>query len=923
LRPALYLSPDNRELIDNSKLLYSKVTSTHAPAAIRTPDQRLRVFISSTMRELADERAAARDAVAQLRLTPVLFETGARPHPPRDLYRAYLDQSDVFIGIYAREYGWVAPGMEHSGIEDEYLLSGAKPRLIYVKDAPDKDERLRAMLDRIAGEGGVSYKRYKTPDDLRELIPDDLALLLAERFAAPPSVEAPPSGGLAQRAPLPSFATPLIGREQEASEVGGLLARDGVRLVTLTGPGGTGKTRLAVRVADEVAPRFAEGASFVDLSPVRHPARVASAIASALGIHEAGEVEPAEALENDLRPREMLLVLDNFEQVVEAAPMLGRMLSAAPGLRLLVTSREPLRIYGEHERPVAPLELPQAGDSTAEHGRRESVRLFVERARAVRPDFALSDENAADVAAICARLEGLPLAIELAAMRVRVLSPRAIGERLAGQLDVLSGGARDIPERQRTMRATIAWSYDLLEERERQFFARLGVFVGGFLPSGAEAVAGAGADTLDMIGSLVAKSLLRAEVSSSGEPRFRMLEMIREFALERLGEEETAAALALHARHYTQVAARWEDRLMAAQSAETHRYIDEEYGNLREALAWTLADLPQAGGDALERLVGTLYFYWYVSGRLTEGREWSERALAVAEAQGDEVAVAAALTAVGAMAMWQGRLSEARRAGERSVALLRRLDRDRLGFSLMLLGITALHQADIAVAKAALEEALAIFRAHGQEETTPICLMHLANVATSEGDLETSRQYVLQGLEIQRRLGHGWSVAWFLGNLGELARAKGDHAEAGRHYRDALALFEEAAVRGDITRTRFCLGYVALREGQVEPARAHFLAALSSHEAMGNRRGLSEALSGAAAVAAALGDAAAGARLFGASARAMLDAGAGWWPADARERERDLAALRALAYADLDAEIAAGEEMTAEEATALARATLA
>jgi predicted ATPase len=892
---------------------------------IRTPDQRLRVFVSSTMRELAPERAAARDAIAQLHLAPVLFELGARPHPPRDLYRAYLAQSDIFIGIYASEYGWVAPDMEISGIEDEYVTCGAQPRLIYVKQASDRDERLQAMLERIGNEGGVSYKRFTTPEELRDLIADDLALLLAERFlpsnaadAAREHIVGPPPGV------LPSYATAIVGRHREIAELDSLLARHDVRLLTLTGPGGIGKTRLAVAAAAAARGRFADGVRFVDLQDVRHAGRVLAAIAATLGVKESGETEASEALQHALRDSQQLLVLDNFEQVIAAATALSGLLAAAPRLKLLVTSREPLRIYGEHEFSVVALEVPSLRDTVEQLSSRDAVKLFVERAHAVRPDFALTPENSAAVSEIVRRLDGLPLAIELAAMRVRSLTPQAICDRLRDQLATLAGGARDIPARQRTMRAAITWSYDLLGEEERRVFSRLGVFHDGFLASSAEAVAlagEAGGDALDVIDSFVAKSLLRADVSHSGEPRFRMLEVIREFALEKLDEAgEADAVRERHAHHFTDVASSWHDPLAVGQDESTIRSIDEEYANLRAALSWAIDHVDRAGGAVIDRLLYTLYLYWYMAGRLAEGREISARALDATEQAGNALGRAAALSALASVNMWQGRLQEARREGEAGVAAYRALGMQvRLPYALLIFGVTTLHQGDVDASETALQEALVLFRSTGQVQTTGICLMHLANVASQRGDLEQARRYLDEGLEVQKAYGAGWSVAWFLSNIGELLRIADEHAEARSYYSDALPLLESAGIIGDITRTKFALAYVALRQDDVEAAQRLFRAALDEYGKLGNRRGVAECLQGFASVAVAQDEGLRAARLFGAAERALAEAGAGAWPADEHERQRDMAELRQLIFdADVEREMALGHTLTVEQAAVLA-----
>src|SRR5271165_6099514 len=442
------------------------------PDVIRTPDQRVRVFVSSTLAELAAERRAVRDAVTSVRLVPVMFELGARPYPPARVYRAYLAQSQVFVGIYWQSYGWVAPGEQVSGLEDEYLLSAGLPRLIYVKSpAPERERRLAPMLARIEDEGDVSYQLFSDPAELARLVADDLAVLLSERFAmSRPGAGAAEDVALAGAVPVP--VTPLVGREREAAAVGDLVAGEGVRLVTLTGPGGVGKSRLVVEAARRLGPGFADGVRFIELAAVPAADLVAPAIAAGLGLtSSAGRL--VTDLRSYLRTRRLLLVLDNFEHVIGAAPLLAELLGAAPGVVVLVTSRVVLRLRGEHEFPVPALPVPaaEAGQDAIDLQDYASVSLFVQRAHAAAPGFELTGGNAEAVAEICRRLDGLPLAIELAAARVRLLSPLALLSRLGHRFSVLTGGARDLPERQRTLRNTLDWSFGLLSAGEQEMLA--------------------------------------------------------------------------------------------------------------------------------------------------------------------------------------------------------------------------------------------------------------------------------------------------------------------------------------------------------------------------------------------------------------------------------------------------------------------
>jgi predicted ATPase len=484
------------------------------------------VFVSSTLGELADERRAVSRAIGALRLTPVMFELGARPYPPREVYQQYLAQSDVFIGLYWQRYGQPAPGMQVSGLEEEFDLSGALPRLLYVKaPAAGRDPRLGDLLARIEDDASASYRHFRTPAELGRLVRDDLAVLLSERFAAAAgqAAAAVPSPAVARGPrPLPVSTTPLIGRERAIGEVAGLFEQPGVRLVTLTGPGGVGKTRLAVAVGERLRGRFGAGTAFVPLESVTDSGQVLAAIGWAAGADLAGVGAPLEALAETFGDGAWLLVLDNLEQVVQVAPDLGELLARCPGVAILATSRTVLGLRAEREYPVPPLALPAdpGTASVAEVAASPAVALFVDRARAVRPGFALTEGNAVAVAEICRRLEGVPLAIELAAARTRLLDPAALLDRLAASLDALGTGAVDLPGRQRTLRATVEWSVGLLEDAERSLLEVTAVFTDGWTIPAAAQVAGLDEDrALELCEALARHSLVAVDSTGLGPGR--------------------------------------------------------------------------------------------------------------------------------------------------------------------------------------------------------------------------------------------------------------------------------------------------------------------------------------------------------------------------------------------------------------------
>jgi predicted ATPase len=593
---------------------------------IRTPDQRLRVFVSSTLGELAAERRAVSRAISALRLTPVMFELGARPHPPRDLYRAYLAQSDVFIGLYWQRYGQVGPGMLVSGLEEESELSRALPRLLYVKaPAPGREPRLADLLARIKQE--ASYRTFSTPAELGRLVRDDLAVLMSERFAAPRSEMPPPPASSPGSHALPASTTSLIGREQAVDEVVALVERAGVRLVTLTGPGGVGKTRLAAAAGERLQDRFGADVVFVPLAAVTRPELVLAGVGRAVGTDLAGASSPVEALADQLGDGRWLLILDNLEQVVGAARDLGELLARCAGVTILATSRTVLGLRAEREYPVPALPLPAdagAGLPLQELASSPAVALFVDRARAVRPDFALTAANAEAVVELCRRLEGLPLAIELAAARTRLLTPEMLLGRLATSLDALGRGAVDLPERQRTLRATVDWSVNLLDDTERSLLETMAVFVDGWTSEAAAQVADLDENrALDVTEALARHSLIQLD-STGQAPRARMLETVREFVAERLASRPDVAEIGhRHASYYRALAERADRPLRGLGQDEWLDRLQAEEGNLAAAVRWYLAHDPRP----LPHLFRVLWPFWSLRDHLAEVRPWIEQLL--------------------------------------------------------------------------------------------------------------------------------------------------------------------------------------------------------------------------------------------------------------------------------------------------------
>lgn len=617
---------------------------------ILTPDQKLRVFVSSTLGELAAERAVVKQAVESLRLAPVMFEMGARPHPPRALYRAYLEQSHVFLAIYAQRYGWVAPSMDISGLEDEYRLSGDRPKLVYVLDpAPQRDEQLTAMLADVADDPRVRLRLYSDADELGRLVSDDLAALLAESFgSASVSQETGTPSGPLRTAPgdvagitsLPVPTSSLVGRDRDVEAVVELCRRDGVRLVTITGMGGIGKSRLALEAAHRLEPDFPGGVVLVALSEVPEPGLVVTSIASRLGIRLDTQRPSVDAVAEALAERgELLLVLDNAEQVSDAADDLAALVGTCPGLTVLVTSRTRIRLVSEYDYPLGPLDLgpvPDDGFGSATRDplaldrqarRSDAVRLFLDRARAARPDLEIAEdsEEMAAVVALCRRLEGLPLAIELAAARCRLLPPSALLDRLDRRLDVPAARFADLPERQRTMRATLAWSFELLRPPERELLAQLSTFVGGMSLTAVESVVRIDGDVLESLAVLADHSLLDVDASVVDAPRFTMLETVRDYAREQLEASGRAEEIDLAHRAWVRDLA---ERAKAALPTERHggwlERLELEAANIRIAglRAWADGD-----PDTLVHLGYNLWLWLWARHHTREARLWLERAI--------------------------------------------------------------------------------------------------------------------------------------------------------------------------------------------------------------------------------------------------------------------------------------------------------
>lgn len=665
-------------------------------------------------------------------------------------------------------------------------------------------------------------------------------------FDLPESVGQAPGKAPRKLHELPNPRTSLIGRDRHVAEAAALLLRSDLRLLTMTGPGGSGKTRLSIAVASAIADRFTGGSQFIGLSSVTHPDLVASALAEALDLRKTANRSVPELIGEQLQNSgPFLLILDNFEQVLTAASLVADLLEACPSLKVLVTSRSCLHIYGEQEFPVAPLDQNFA------------IELFAQRAASVRPDFAMTSEDAMAVREICSRVDGLPLAIELAAARTRVLPPSAILDRLQYRLQLLTGGPLDLPERQQAIRKTIDWSHDLLNEAERRLFRRLSVFVGGCTLEAAEAVCNTrldlGIDLLEGLSSLVDKNLIQPVDRAECSPRFAMLETIREYAHERLRESgELSAAGRAHAAYYLVVAEEGNPELSAAGRTLWLTQCDAEIDNLRSALDWLFQtrDLEWSF-----RLCVALFRFWDMREHMAEGRSRLETMVRLAGSECTKER-AGVLLFLGALTTTQGDYPAAKSFLEQSLSLYEELgDEPGIAATLNALAVSARDRGDYAAAQSSFERSLACWRLLPNRPAMARCLHNLANVVKVRGDYARAQWALREATEIFEELGDRSGAAWSLNQRGDIARAQGDTAAARNFYQDAFSAFQAAGDPWGSARSLTDLACIDHDLKNHSAAHAAYREALSTFAGLGHRRGMARAMEGIACLALTEGDA--------------------------------------------------------------------
>lgn len=695
----------------------------------------------------------------------------------------------------------------------------------------------------------VRFARNSLPiDSSFDLVP----VPMGDRETKPPALESVLP--LTRQYVVSAAVTPLLGRLHATGAISEMLLRPDVRLVTLTGLPGVGKTQLAMQVARQIQTSFREGACFVSLAPLQEVDRVLPAIAQTIDMLDSGR-SVAAALAERLRHEELVLVLDNFEHLLPAAPHIAVLLSAAPGLKILCTSRVPLRILGEHEFVVPPLALPPSLEQipVATLEANPAVALFVARAKAAQPGFAFTPENSRHIAEICQRLDGLPLAIELAATRIKLFSPAALLARLDQRLPFLTGGTRDAPARQQTLEAAIAWSYDLLPEAAKIGLARLGIFWGGWTLEAAEALGQGDINALDTLATLVDHSLVQTTILDNGEVRFVMLETIREFALARLFERgEMEVMQAEHGRYFLSLAINGEVGLQGPEQVSWMQRLNADQNNLRAAFVWSLS--AQGEAELGLRAAAALWWFWWTNGQVGEGRRWLEGLLQRTHetALTGVSAYGRAVLGSGILAYFAGDFEAALPQFELAQRLGVQLnDNTTHGYALFMIGTVMVFSNKKEEGYANLAQGARILRQAGPLAAWYVGVTSLAQTLLSfeRNDLDAAQQHADEGLVIFSQLGQPYGIGLAFNYQGDVARLQGNHASAAERYQAALVLLRQARAKSEIPAVLHNFAHIRLATGDFGQAKALFAEALELHREIGNRMGMVECLLGQAYLA--------------------------------------------------------------------------
>jgi predicted ATPase/serine/threonine protein kinase len=822
----------------------------------------------------------------------VILGTPRYMSPEQARGEAATSASDIFsFGVVLYE---LATG--HHPFESETLLGtlhaiasgAAQSPLHWVPSMPASLERLlMRMLDK------SDVARPPAEEVEATLVQLGAGMLHPTPIPAPAAPAAEP-----RRHTLPSQRTALVGRKAELVTVKGMLLDPGVRLLTLTGPGGTGKTRLAIQIAEDLQPLFEGGVTFVNLAPLADSAHVASAVAQSLGVRESGERPLVDAVVEHLRGLgPALLLLDNFEQVADAASLVKELLDACPALTVLVTSRVVLRIYGEQEFPVPPLSLPEADAYTSPASLMQfaAIALFVQRASAGRPDFVLTPRNASAVVEICQRLDGLPLAIELAAARVKVLPPSELLMRIERPLELLTGGARDLPERQQTLREAIKWSYDLLTVPEQTLFRRLSVFRGGCTLEAAEAVSNhaedLGVDVLDGVGSLVDNSLLVQRVSDDREPRFVMLETFREYGRERLAwHGESAATHRAHAAYMLVLAEEETFDMSPAEREAWLRGCDAEHDNLRGALHFLIDS-----GDAewALRLASALFRFWEQRDHLSEGRKAFTKVLAMPNAAAPTRLRARALYCAAVLADIQGESDAARALSRESCRIYQEFgDTQGVATSMTVMAYQAQRQGRYEEATSLFGETVALWEQLGEVTAVDLATSNMAHAAKTGGDAALAQRLLEQVAASSQARGDVRGFAFALNGLGDVAASRGDRESARRYHYESLARYREIADQWGIARVLSDLGALHLDAEEFDEADVVLRDAIAAFRTLGHQRGVARQLESLAWCAISRSRDRAAVTLAGAAAAIRQRISAPAKPAERQTFERRLSQAR-------------------------------